>query len=348
MPNKFETKSFKESIEFTTTDHKTQEKKNYENRWASSSLHGVLEINGENVEVRSHEIHLSEGHLHNYKKETASTSNKKAAKQMEKSKKEVQQLREQGINAFVLNGQVVKEDMNSRLEKDMDSSFLTLDELRIIANQMKADVLATQALFDENKYDRIAAAVKMKEFCENPGIAADADVSAALVREFSDFYEYIIEEKDTAATITENLKSFRRQAGRLLRRDGTMYYSEKKYDKDAREKYLKDEAYYDYIASLEKIEIPKAAEALGISKNKDDYEEFSQKVWMLTGFHLHQAREENKKLDLISWYNETKDTYGDVIFLTDEPIYEGREEDYKDPLFHVDETLLKTRTETQA
>ena len=133
-----------------------------------------------------------------------------------------------------------------------------------------------------------------------------------------------------------------------MRADGTLRYGEKKYDQDAREKYQKDEAYYDYVASLEKVEIPKAAAALGISqKDKDAYEEFSQKVWRLTGYHLHQAREENKKLDLISWYNEETDEFGDVIFLSNESLYADRTEGYKDPLFHVDETLLKNRTETQ-
>lgn len=320
---------------------KIQEMEN-DTRYVSTKLEESYKMaDGSMLEIRGHEIHLNEQTAKNYKEANKSakvkTSNKKAQKQMDATKERLQQLRQQGdMDSFILNGKIVqKSDIYStNVSKYMEESMLTLEEATAKAEALKEEILKLEYISDELNGERIRLARELKKLYAE-GMIEDEASTLAIEKKYGPLCEFILQENEYISSdkFSKTFTDFRKEAGRLQKKDGSMFDSEKKWDEQKRVEYGKHKGYYDYIALLEKVEIPKALKELGIEKGSDEAEAFADRFNLLKVYHLHRAWETNCKIDLVKWYNEERNEDGDEDFLSTEPIYTEERVNDTYPLF---------------
>ena len=315
----------------------TEQQKDYLYTSKLEEIHQFAD--GSMLEVRKHETHAGQGAVNTYiekniNAKVKSISGKKGQNQMDKAKKKLAELRRKGnMKAFILNGKVIE---NTITEKD---SMLEKMDFYFSPKEMKEAIDRLNPLDEIDRYRRIRMARQLKEMYTTDLIETNEEKRRELEAEYGEFCEYILEEEkgffisQMSKEDTQDIKiqRLRRTAGRLFNKEeGAFYYSTKeakdpKARSAAREEYQKDEAYYDYIALLKTTEKQKAINALGINKDdKQEMEKFEDRYNALGVYHLHRAKEYNRKIDLVKWFQEAKDSNSNPIFLSDEPIYKDK------------------------
>lgn len=311
-------------------------------RFVTSKLEESYKMaDGSMLEVRRHEFHAGEQAAKNYMKTNKSakvkTSGKKAQKQMDAARLKLQQLRQEGdVESFILHGELVQKSAvsDANMAKYMEESMLTLEEATVKAEALKDKILQLEGIADEMNGERLLIARELKKLYED-GMIEDEASTLAIKKEYGPLCEFVLQENEYISSdkFSKTFTDFRKAAGRMQKKDGSMFDSEKKWDDQKRADYKKDGDYYDYIAQLEKVEKAKALKELGIEKGSKEADVFEDRFNLLKVYHLHRAWAENRKIDLVKWYNEEVNEDGDADFLSDEPIYTEKQTEKTYPLF---------------